>query len=90
MIVSTQLESIIELAKHPMSDFVSAWDQVNPHARDLEEAKLDVAARDVAERQRILVDATVTCLHSGHTICISEKGLTGSVDSKRLRYQPSG
>ena len=75
---------------------VVAWDRHHPVTGILEEARLDFATRDAITGQPIFVDTTVTCAYSGYAPCqrgrAAKDGLAALkvVNSKRLRYPPSG
>ena len=49
----------------PKEQRVAAWDKVNPGTGRLEQARLDVATHDSVTGQTVLLDTSVTCVHSG-------------------------
>ena len=69
---------------------------MNPRTCLLEEARLDVAARDAASGRKIFVDASVTCAHSGYAprqqARAGRDGVAAAdgVRSKRRRCPPHG
>ena len=79
-----------------MSLRVVAWDRLHPRTGQLDETRIDVAARDAAGGRKIFVDACVTCAYTGHQPSqLARAGRDGvaaadAVRGKRRRYPPSG